>query len=120
MAWGLPALLWLPWIDHAKSYREMYQSMARAMPAQVDCVATLDLGESERAVLEYELDIPTLDPERACNAVLRQRRADRVAPPVPRSWTLAWSGNRPGDSRERFELWLRPGPNRRLARSDRD
>jgi len=107
LMWGLPALLWLPWIDNGKSYRSMYESMARAIPAGVDCVASLGLGESERAVLEYVLDIPTRDPQQ-CNAVLRQGRTGRIAAPVPETWRLVWKGSRPGDHRERFELWLRP------------
>ena len=106
--WALVALLWLPWIDHAKSYRGMYESLAHAIPAQTDCVASLEIGESERAVLEYVLGIPTIDPDEGCRFVLRQRRADKVTASVPQSWHLVWSGSRPGDYRERFELWSRP------------
>ncbi len=106
--WTLVTLLWLPWIDHAKSYRGVYESLAHAIPAQADCVASLEIGESERAVLEYVLGIPTIDPDDGCHFVLRQRRADKVAPPMPSSWRLIWRGNRPGDYRERFELWSRP------------
>ncbi len=108
VVWMLVALLWLPWIDHAKSYRGVYESLARALPPNASCVASLELGESERAVLEYVLGIPTIDPDDNCSLVLRQRRADKVVAPVPRSWRLVWSGSRPGDHRERFELWSRP------------
>lgn len=106
-AWGLVTLLWLPWIDNAKSYRGAYESLARAIPRDVHCVSSMDLGESERAVLEYVLGIPTIEPGSSCAGVLRQLRLDRAEPPVPRSWRLLWSGSRPGDYRERFELWLR-------------
>ena len=107
VGWALVALLWLPWIDHAKSYRGVYESLALAIPPQADCVASLEIGESERAVLEYVLGIPTIDPDDDCRLVLRQRRADKVVPPVPKSWRLIWTGSRPGDYRERFELWSR-------------
>jgi 4-amino-4-deoxy-L-arabinose transferase-like glycosyltransferase len=107
-AWALVALLWLPWIDNAKSYRGVYESMARAMPEGVDCVASLELGESERAMLDYVAGIRTLDAAWPCAAVLRERRIDKPVPPVPRSWRLVWSGSRPGDQHDRFELWLRP------------
>ena len=107
VAWALVGLLWLPWIDHAKSYRGMYESLARAIPPHADCVASMEVGESERAVLEYVLGIPTIDPDDGCRLVLRQRRADKVTPPVPGTWRLVWAGSRPGDFRERFELWSR-------------
>jgi 4-amino-4-deoxy-L-arabinose transferase-like glycosyltransferase len=115
LGWGLVALLWFPWIDHAKSYRGVYESLAATIPAHVDCIASLEVGESERAVLEYVLGIPTYDSANLCMAVLRQRRADKVAPPVPRSWRLLWTGARPGDYRDRFELWLRERPVSRTA-----
>ncbi len=118
MAWGLVALLWFPWIDHAKSYRAMYESLARSIPAEVDCVASLEIGESERAVLEYVLGIPTYDSDRICMAVLRQRHADKVERPMPASWRRVWSGARPGDHRERFELWLRERPARAALRRE--
>lgn len=105
-AWALVALLWVPWIDNAKSYRGVYESLRGAIPRNVNCVASLDIGESERALLEYILGIPTIDMGAPCGAVLRQRRLDQVAKPLPASWRMAWSGSRPGDDRERFELWL--------------
>ncbi len=109
-AWALVALLWLPWIDNAKSYRGVYESMARAIPGDVDCVSTLELGESERAMLEYVVGIRTVDAMPGCTAVLRERRIDKAVAPVPRSWRLVWSGSRPGDLHDRFELWLRRAP----------
>ena len=116
VGWALVALLWLPWIDHAKSYRGMYESLALSIPAHSGCVASMEIGESERAVLEYVLGIPTIDPDEGCRLVLRQRRADKVTQPVPQSWRLLWTGARPGDMRERFELWSRSDF---IARRDR-
>jgi 4-amino-4-deoxy-L-arabinose transferase-like glycosyltransferase len=107
LSWALVALLWFPWIDNAKSYRGLYDSLARAVPAGVNCVASLDLGESERAVLEYVLGLRTIDMHAGCNAVLRQTRADKETPRLPLPWRRAWFGSRPGDFRERFELWVR-------------
>lgn len=105
-AWGLVALLWLPWIDNAKTYRAVFESLARSIPASVDCVSSMNLGESERAVLEYVLGIPTIDPSAGCAGLLRQRRADKVVRPLPKYWRLQWVGSRPGDLHDRFELWL--------------
>src|SRR6266702_5564850 len=95
----------------------MYESLARSIPMEVDCVASLDVGESERAVLEYVTGIPTYDPDRLCMAVLRQRRADKVEKPMPSSWKRVWSGARPGDFREKFELWIRERPRHAASRN---
>ena len=119
VGWSLVALLLYPWIDHSKSYRGMYESLAASIPAGVDCVASLGLGESERAMLEYVTSIPATDPDQGCRGVLRQRRADKVEAPLPKTWRRVWTGSRPGDLRERFELWVRdpPAPNANLATS---
>src|SRR5258706_470553 len=70
LAWGLPATLWLPWIDHAKSYRAVFRSMAPSIPEGYRCVAGLSLGESERAMLHYVLGIKALDHSASCDALV--------------------------------------------------
>jgi 4-amino-4-deoxy-L-arabinose transferase-like glycosyltransferase len=109
VAWGLAATLWLPWIDAAKSYRAMYQSMKFALPSGSSCVASVDLGESERAMLDYVLKIRT-QPEASaagtrCDALLVESVGSPLSP-VPHGMVLAWSGTRPGDARERFDLYV--------------
>lgn len=109
MAWGLLATLWLPWIDFGKSYRSVFVSMAAELPAQRQCVASQGLGESERAMLRYFLNINTLRAEvtdtSPCDVLLIDGLA--AEPPInvdPGKWTLVWEGARPSDRRER--LWL--------------
>lgn len=109
IAWGLIATLWLPWIDAARSYRVMYRTMELALPSEVTCVASRNLGESERAMLDYVLGIKTqrkeVVPAAQCNAILVQSTAEGI-PSVIDDMKLAWSGNRPGDTRERFNLYV--------------
>ncbi len=107
LAWGLPATLWLPWIDHAKSYRAVFQSMAPSIPEGYRCVAGLSLGESERAMLHYVLGIKALDHSASCDALVRRRTVDDATSDLPPIWRLVWSGHRPGERRESFELYVR-------------
>jgi 4-amino-4-deoxy-L-arabinose transferase-like glycosyltransferase len=62
LTWGLLATLWLPWIDAAKSYRSMFVSMRKAMPLDSGCLASRNLGESERAMLEYRTARAKINP----------------------------------------------------------
>ena len=109
VAWGLAATLWLPWIDASKSYRAMYQSMKTALPAYTSCIASLNLGESEQAMLDYVLNIRTQPAASAadirCEALLVESIGPQLSP-VPHGMVLAWSGSRPGDARERFDLYI--------------
>ena len=107
LAWALPATLWLPWIDHAKSYRVVFESMAPSIPEGNRCVESNSLGESERAMLHYVVGIKTLDHPAGCDALVRQGTVDEAAPDLLPVWRLVWSGHRPGDRRERFELYVR-------------
>ncbi|HYT86395.1 MAG TPA: glycosyl transferase, partial [Burkholderiales bacterium] len=110
LVWGLVSTLWLPWLDYAKSYRGMFASMQRALPADHGCLASQSLGEHERAVLEYVTGIISLRrevrPDARCDFLLLQGRAgDRVQPQG--GWQLLWDGSRPGDNSERFSLFGR-------------
>ncbi len=111
LVWGLVSTLWLPWLDSAKSYRGMFASMQRALPADHGCLASRNLGEHERAMLEYMTGIVSVRhevrPDARCDFTLLQDKArDRRVRPQG-GWQLVWQGNRPGDNRERFSLFER-------------
>ena len=110
LVWGLVSTLWLPWLDYAKSYRGMFASMQRALPADHGCLASQSLGEHERAMLEYVTGIISgrreVQPDARCDFLLLQGRAgDRVQ--LQDGWQLVWEGSRPGDNSERFSLFGR-------------
>lgn len=113
--WGLLTSLWLPWIDHSKSYRSVYASLQQALPAHYGCMSSYGTGESERAMLAYHLGIITHIHEELevadCDVFLVNGNV--TAPPdrLDRSqWVQVWEGARPGDHMERFWLFLRRHP----------
>ena len=108
LTWGLATTLWLPWIDSARSYREVFESLAAALPREDLCISSRGLGESERAMLEYVIQVQTERQEvagaRSCLTLLVQSKVT-VTPPTDQTWSLIWSGSRNGDSRESFQLY---------------
>jgi hypothetical protein len=109
--WALMATLFIGWADNAKSYRSMFVSMQRTLPAGYDCVSSRGLGEPQRALLHYVAGIITHREEvpgrrRACELLLVQGKPqEEIAPGAP--WQKIWEGVRPGDKDERFWLYRR-------------
>ncbi|MBC3931073.1 ArnT family glycosyltransferase [Undibacterium curvum] len=110
VCWMLLVSLLLPWVDHAKSYRSVFAEMETVLPERFDCMASKDLGESERAMLRYFSGIITsrqeVRPDHQCDLLLVNglnaiKPAELLTHP---EWQLVWEGARPGDQRER--LWL--------------
>jgi len=118
LCWCLIATLWAPYLNAGMSYRTMVMSLARALPA--GCVASLHLGEPQRALLEYFASIRTVrlevDPEVSCPALLVQGWQHGGGPVLSPGWTLAWEGARPGDSRELYRLYRRDVAESQTAR----
>ncbi len=114
LAWTLVSLLLLPWIDAAKSYRAVLNEAMQAIPAQRNCLASIGLGESERAMLHYYfgvVSVQVLRPAAAPCEMLLVEQTRRQAVPLPdaANWRIRWQGGRPGDSNERVTLYLREG-----------
>ncbi|RMD01990.1 hypothetical protein EAY64_00880 [Aquitalea palustris] len=108
LCWGLALSLWLPWLDAAKSYRPVVESMVRAMPAagldKTQCIATESQNMVARISWHYYAGIDLLaypaGESSPCDYQLRMRsRSEGLAEP---GWTLLWQGSRP---REKFELF---------------
>jgi 4-amino-4-deoxy-L-arabinose transferase-like glycosyltransferase len=124
ICWALVATLWLPWLDFAKSYRSVFDSMKTALPSDYSCVAETGMGESERAMLSYFLGITAVQVESgasaACDVLIvngpanAPRRETELA-----DWLQIWQGARPGDKHERFWLYSRR-PLPRAQSSDTD
>ena len=53
LSWGIATTIWLPWIDHGKSYAAVGAGMARALPQKVACIESRGLGETQRAAFHY-------------------------------------------------------------------
>jgi len=111
--WALLTILFIGWADNAKSYRSTFVSLQRALPQQYDCMASIDLGESQRALLHYFAGIVTQRqearvPRRECELLLVQGRSQQEIV-TGAAWDKIWEGNRPGDKEERYRLYRRSG-----------
>ena len=111
LAWGLFATIWLPYVDSRRSYRPVVESLAANLPADT-CVAGRNLGEPQRALLDYFANIVTtrddLPQATRCDALLMQLGGNDSAEPPDSAWEKVWEGRRRGDDTERFVLFRRP------------
>ena len=113
MFWMLAMTLWLPYLDEAKSYRAMIQSLQTKLPATDRCVASRQLGLPQRALLQYFAGLRTERLERKathhCDYLLVQSTQSKPSVEDSRDWKQVWEGSRPGDTVERYQLYKRKG-----------
>jgi hypothetical protein len=110
LLWAIATTICLPWLDAGKSYQSMIVSLKQALPTDYRCIAGENLGEPQRATLDYYADIITRRTDAAgkkeCDLLLVQGSANN--PFVPSAgWLLLWEGARPGDKSERYWLFRR-------------
>ena len=96
--------LWLPWLDHAKSYRGMIAEMQRVRP-KGECVNARDLTEPQRAMFHYFAGIRA-GGKQDCPLLLIHTSSAKP-PALAEGWQLRWQGTRPGDTKEVFWLYER-------------
>lgn len=111
MAWSLLMTLWLPWIDAARSYKDVMFAIQNALPASYGCINSNHLGHAQISLLDYYTGIRTLPIEQGqrlnCDFYLIQdERGREKAQPGP-EWKLIWQGKRAADRRESFRLYQR-------------
>ena len=110
MVWMLVMTLGVPLVDQARSYRKVASKLVEAMPAEIGCIARMHVGDAQRALLDYFVNMTTvrLDDPRAsrCRALLVQSAPLRTPNTGP-EWVEAWRGSRPGDRNELFILYHR-------------
>ena len=112
MVWMLVMTLGVPLVDQARSYRAVASRLVENLPAGFHCVARENVGDAQRALLDYFVNLTTITVElpaaSQCRALLVQATPLR-APKVPPGWTEHWRGSRPGDRNELFILFERAG-----------
>ena len=107
LIWILAMTLWLPWLDSGKSYRGMVASLAEALPAQHDCIASRYLGDGQKAMLHYFGNILTQPGmESTCDLLLMQGNLSKTDQQQG-NWQTIWTGGRRGDKVERYYLYRR-------------
>ena len=112
MVWMLMMTLGLPLVDQARSYRGVVARLGTQIPPGAGCIARKNVGDAQRALLDYFGGIRTVRDESsassACKLLLVQATPLR-APQVAREWREVWRGSRPGDRNELFILYAREG-----------
>jgi 4-amino-4-deoxy-L-arabinose transferase-like glycosyltransferase len=108
MVWMLMMTIGVPLVDQARSYRAVSARIVAALPPDFGCVARRGVGDAQRALLDYFVNLRTMREElpaaERCRALLVQATPLRI-PPVGGEWTEAWRGSRPGDRHELFILY---------------
>jgi len=98
-------------VDSRRSYRPVAESLAAQLPAGA-CVAGRNLGEPQRALLEYFSETISIDDDAPaaarCALLLVQLGQDEPDDPPDSAWEKLWEGRRRGDDTERFVLFRRP------------
>jgi 4-amino-4-deoxy-L-arabinose transferase-like glycosyltransferase len=110
MSWMLMMTLGLPFVEQARSYRDVSARVAAALPPDFVCIARMNLGDAQRALLDYFANIETTPVEmpaaNRCNALLVQAAPLKI-PKVGPQWEEVWRGSRPGDRHELFIVYRR-------------
>ena len=108
MVWMLMMTLGVPLVDQARSYRAVSSRIVEALPRDFTCIARRNVGDAQRALLDYFVNMQTVRDDipaaSRCRALLVQAAPSRI-PAVAREWTEAWRGSRPGDRNEIFILY---------------
>ena len=110
MVWMLVMTLGVPLVDQARSYRAVSGRLVAALPPDAGCVARRNLGDAQRALLNYFAGLRTVAADAPaaarCGALLVQASPLRI--PVPGvDWSEIWRGSRPGDRNELFVVYQR-------------
>jgi 4-amino-4-deoxy-L-arabinose transferase-like glycosyltransferase len=107
--WTLLMSLWLPLIDSARSYHQVFSGLSKALPASYSCMKSQSLGSAQRDLLHYYANIKTLNAESeqslTCDLYLieDEKGSDKIEPSA--DWKLIWSGKRVSERRESFRLF---------------
>jgi len=108
MVWMLVMTLGVPLVDQARSYRALAARTVGQLPGQFRCIARKNVGDAQRALLDYFANIQTLRDDipaaSRCEALLVQASPLR-GPAVGDEWTEIWRGSRPGDRNELFIVY---------------
>jgi 4-amino-4-deoxy-L-arabinose transferase-like glycosyltransferase len=114
LVWLLLMTLWLPWINHGKTYKYVADHLHTYTKKDDGCIATRSLGLAQRASLVYHaklnvrLDAYLRKNLRAdeCSWLLIQTSPHSNVEIVnPSKWEKVWEGGRSSDKDEKFILY---------------
>jgi len=110
MVWMLVMTLGVPLVDQARSYRAVSARMIKAVPGDFRCIARHNVGDAQRALLDYFINLRSIRDDNPASArcrVLLVQASPLRAPTVDPAWSEIWRGSRPGDRNELFILYRR-------------
>jgi len=110
MVWMLVMTLGVPLVDQARSYRAVSARMVKAVPGDFRCIARHNVGDAQRALLDYFINLRSIRDDNPASArcrVLLVQASPLRAPTVDPAWSEIWRGSRPGDRNELFILYRR-------------
>ncbi len=109
--WTLLMTLWLPMIDSARSYRDVFTSFKNTLPTKYACISSNNLGDAQRDLLHYFANVKTQNFETEgtlnCDLYLVQDERNREKVEPGPDWKLIWGGKRVSERRESFRLFQR-------------
>lgn len=107
--WTLLMTLWLPMIDSARSYGDVFTSFKAALPQKYSCINSENVGSAQRDLLHYYANVKTYPTQSGqsqnCDLFLIQdnRKSKKVT--LGNDWHLIWSGKRISERKEKFRLF---------------
>jgi len=127
LVWSLAMTLYLPGLDAKLSSRALFTSLRESMPGKYRCIASQNLGEDDRAMLEYYTGIITRRIEVKglgdCDILLVQSGSVPQDPVAGPAWQLLWEEKKePSEHpKKTFQLFKRtdrqPRPGRNVKKS---
>lgn len=109
--WTMLMTLWLPLLDSAKSYEQVFTRLNNALPQGYECINSLGVGQQQQLLLNYYTGIKLRAFETTqkldCDLYLLQdvRGTGKMQP--GQEWSLIWNGKRTADRKESFRLFKR-------------
>jgi len=109
LLWGMFAMLWMPWADYQKSYRNVALQLRSKIPVGASCMVQKGLGVSQSAALDYHGGIRArpfdIVRPNACPLMLVQGSPQHEFDGPGTGWVKLADIGRPGDRSERYRLY---------------
>lgn len=107
--WTMLMTLWLPMIDSARSYNNVFTSLKQSLPTDYACITSEGLGSAQSDLLHYYADVKVYTTQSGehinCDLYLIQdyRKPKKIT--LGAEWQQIWSGKRPRERKESFRLF---------------
>jgi len=118
LVWSLMATLWMPWLDHTRSYAKAGKALSQMIPQKTSCVRALGLPESARGAIYYYANVPFVPVQSefdkvTCPYIISteltlaqpvRAQAGQVINLSGQSWRVIWTGERVSERKNSLVL----------------